>query len=1079
MIDALVNFAANVRADMRANPRDAGAGGTGLELLIAPRFQSLLEELLPGLTAAPLRVLPEFQKPGFGRPDIALAQEGQPPRAFVELKAPDKSIIAAQLRGHDADQHKRFCELPFWALSNFLTIHFYERGEVVDRADILPPAALDPAVSDARAEALIRDHDPAGFQRILQMLAQASPPRPKDPDEIARVLGHAARLVRSVVLAQAKSEDGFDEVARRVRDEFNETLFARADAGGHDAEDMDTLFASAFGQTLVFGLLLAHEAGNGDPVNEHAYERLPDKTYPLLRATLRALTLVEVRDMLGVAFDIALDAVNSVDPALLAPRKGRDPVLYLYEDFLRVFDPAAVAKYGVYYTPPEIVRLIVAETNRALKEGLGTEGLLDEGVRLLDPACGTGTFLLGAIGAAAEEAEQTFGEGMVGTAISSFAQRMYGFELLVGPYTVAHYRVLREVAGRGGGAEHIPIYLTDTLAPPADERAITSHLDFMGRPIVAERQAADRVKREEPILAIIGNPPYKRLKAGEVPRLVGHHIAMLWDDLKKPVQNAGMGRSLNAFPDLYVAFYRWALWRLFESEGALGRGVVAFITNRNFLTGTGFGGLRKMLRERFDDIRIIDLRGENRGALPATVPTDQNVFNIEVGVCILVATARGNREEPGEADVHYADVWQAGAFTRKDKLALADAVVQGQQELTFQPVSGSGMAPLKPQGFADEDWPGVHEVFTLRSNGIVTYRDGFAYATTEEAIGDRIRRWLTLPPVQAAKEFKETRDRKSGPASQIPFRETGIERVSYRPLDIRYLYNVREYVDFPKPDLQSAWGAENTAFMVMPGGTGDGPAAWAHGFKPDQHSFRGSFGGWVFPLVNHAGEPGHYLSPALMAGLARAYGGPVSHQAAFDVMLAMLSASSFTMRHAHDLESDFPHIPFPAERPLFDEAAAIGARIRALQTFRAAPDAAFRTAKLEGRASADALDLPPPGQAWSGADGMGSIALRADQSLRMTGVSDRVWRFAISGYQPLYRWLKARNGEALSGAAGQALLRGALDTAWRIAALLHLYDEADAVLERVLAATLTRNDFGLPPRGVLADPALEEDEDAG
>lgn len=270
MIDALVKFAAEVRADMRANPRDAGAGGTGLELLIAPRFQALLEGLLPEVTAAPLRVLPEFQKPGFGRPDIALAQEGQPPRAFIELKAPDKSIMASQLRGHDADQHKRFSELPFWALSNFLSIHFHERGEVVDRAEILPPAALDPSLSDARAEALVRGHDPAGFQRILQLLAQAAPPHPKDPDEIARVLGHAARLVRGVVLAQAKSDEGFDEVTQRVRDEFNETLFARADAGGHDAEDMDTLFASAFAQTLVFGLLLAHEAGDGKPVNEHA-----------------------------------------------------------------------------------------------------------------------------------------------------------------------------------------------------------------------------------------------------------------------------------------------------------------------------------------------------------------------------------------------------------------------------------------------------------------------------------------------------------------------------------------------------------------------------------------------------------------------------------------------------------------------------------------------------------------------------------------------------------------------------------------------------------------------------------------
>jgi predicted helicase len=101
--------------------------------------------------------------------------------------------------------------------------------------------------------------------------------------------------------------------------------------------------------------------------------------------------------------------------------------------------------------------------------------------------------------------------------------------------------------------------------------------------MVAEREAADIVKRDAPILAIIGNPPYRRLRAGEVTRLVGAHMNMLWDDLKRPVREAGLQRSLNAFPDLYIAFYRWALWRLFETEGATRRGVVAYITNRGFL----------------------------------------------------------------------------------------------------------------------------------------------------------------------------------------------------------------------------------------------------------------------------------------------------------------------------------------------------------------------------------------------------------------------------------------------------------------------------------------------------------------
>jgi hypothetical protein len=181
----------------------------------------------------------------------------------------------------------------------------------------------------------------------------AEAPSPRDAEAIAQVLAHAARLLREIVAAQCV--EGLHDVIADVRAEFNETLFARPEAGGYDTAGSDALFASAFAQTLIFGLLLAREASGGREVDAHAYQMLPEGTCPLLRGTLRALTLDEVRNMLGVAFDVSRDAVNSVVLAMLDPREGRDPLLYLYEDFLRVFDPEAAVKYGVYYTPPKVV----------------------------------------------------------------------------------------------------------------------------------------------------------------------------------------------------------------------------------------------------------------------------------------------------------------------------------------------------------------------------------------------------------------------------------------------------------------------------------------------------------------------------------------------------------------------------------------------------------------------------------------------------------------------------------------------------------------------------------------------------
>jgi hypothetical protein len=264
--------------------------------------------------------------------------------------------------------------------------------------------------------------------------------------------------------------------------------------------------------------------------------------------------------------------------------------------------------------------------------------------------------------------------------------------------------------------------------------------------------------------------------------------------------------------------------------------------------------------------------------------------------------------------------------------------------------------------------------------------------------------------------------------------------------------------------------------MALDDGTGAGPAVWCHSLKPDQHAFRGSYGGWVFPFRNHSAEgPGHFLVPNLVGGLAAAYGRPVDPIDVFDAVLTLLSASSYTTRFAFDLEDDFPHIPFPADPAVFDTATRLGARIRALEGFGPAPGAGFRAARLVGRPSRATLDVPSPQRAFAAIGPVGSIALQRDRSLCIAGVAERVWRFEISGYPVLYRWLRARNGEAITGPSGAALLREALDVAWRIAELLDLFDQADSALREALEAPLTRADLDLPRRSAVAVATDEDD----
>lgn len=648
---------------------------------LAPLFQAMVEKLLPHLVAAPhdLRVLAEFINAGVGRPDLALKRPGEEARSFIELKALDKPTSGARwTTPHDRRQFARFSELPNWAVSNFHGFRLYARGEDQGQAHLVPEDALDPNRDDAAADALVDAHDPTAALNLLERLVQADPPQAKDAEHLAELLAHSAKLVRGIVrdrLAELAADDVTGTPLHQVRQEFRDVLYSHPEAGGYSAADFDDLFSSAFAQTLAFGLLLVREATGGKPVDKDAHEQMPDE-HPLMKTALRVLSLKEVAADVGIGFQVMLQTVNGFHPDILAIRKdGSDPILYFYEFFLETFDPAARERYGVYYTPVEVVRFMVGALDRALKQDLKTKGIADPAVHILDPATGTGTFLLGVADRLRREVSETDGPGQAPAALRGLASRMYGFELLIGPYAVAHYRLhhtlARDKDGKIDPTFRLPrlgVYLTDTLAEP-NAAAPAGALGFVSEGIQDERAESNRIKTQQPILAIIGNPPYRRLKVGENESLVGRWMDGVWDDLKKPVREAGWGQELKTFPELSVAFWRWAMWKLFEADNAPRKGVIAFISNRKYITGKPYAGLRQMLRERFDRIEVYDLRGDGRAGERAGVGGDQNVFNILTGVAITVAIADGSKADGDLARVDYVDAWEHGLASRKSKLA--------------------------------------------------------------------------------------------------------------------------------------------------------------------------------------------------------------------------------------------------------------------------------------------------------------------------------------------------------------------------------------------------------------------------
>ena len=711
VVDDLLRYARRIRDLRRAH-------AAVQEPAVAPAFQELLSAVLADMpVCAGLTVVPEFVNPGIGRPDIALVRAGAPARAFIELKAFDKPANPVRWRlPHDKRQAERLRELHCWAACNFVDILLFERASEQATARVVPEQALDPTCTDAAAERLIRRHDAAPFVALVERLAAGAghEPTARDARHLAQLLAHSSRLVRGIVrdrLTELREANTVADPLLDVHAEFQTVLYAHPEAGGYPARDFDTLFSSAFTQTLAFGLLLVRE-GSGRQVDASAYQHMPAE-HPLMRTALRVLTQSEILDVVGMGFTVLLDTVNSFAPEILAIKPNQpDPILYFYEDFLSVFDPAARERHGVYFTPVEVVRFMAGALDRVARQQLGLRGLRDPTLTILDPAAGTGTFLLGVAERVRDEAHAAGGAGRAELELRDLAGRMFGLELLVGPYAVAHYRLhhsLREPAGPAPRAPlpRLGVYLADTLSEPG-AAAPLGRMGFVSMGISDERHAADQLKARQPVLAIIGNPPYRRLEAGEDRTLVGQWMNALWDDLKRPVSAAGHGNQLNTFPELSVAFWRWAMWKLFEAEGAPQRGVVAFISNRKFLTGWPYAGLRQMMRERFDRIEIIDLRGDVRLGPRAGIARDVGVFDIQVGTAITLAIADGSRAgQP--AEVRYLDCWEQGMLTRAAKLAwLAQGAQAGELPNAVR-VLREPLEDFRPRPFSDGAWPSLRD----------------------------------------------------------------------------------------------------------------------------------------------------------------------------------------------------------------------------------------------------------------------------------------------------------------------------------------------------------------------------------
>lgn len=957
---------------------------------------------------------PEARAEGIGaRPDIGVAVNNLL-CGYVELKAPGAGSDPRRFRGRNKEQWKRLSALPNLLYSDGRTFCLCRNGEVVRG-----PRAL----SDENA-----------LREMLSDFLNWEPLVPARPRQLAKFLAPICQMIRAdVEAALQQTESAISQLAG----EWRGSLFPSAD---------DAQFADAYTQTLTYAMLLARLSGADVHSTEAAAAALENDN-PLLAQVLRVLGQLEARAEIGLGLDLLTRALSAASPTALRARGNDELWLHFYEGFLADYDAKLRKKSGAYYTPHQVVNCQVRLVSELLNRRFGKPlSFADEGVTFLDPAAGTGAYLVAAVQHALGLVRRRQGKGAVAERASLVAQNLYGFEFMMGPYAVAHLRLSRELQAAGG---QLPggrpqIYLADTLqshwtTPP-------EALTLQHRPLVEEQKLAHRVKAEQTILVCIGNPPYEReqKETGDESARKGGWVRYgrdeeglspeqrrpILEDFLQPVRERGGGVHLKNLYNVYVYFWRWALWKLFESHPS--GGIVSFITASSYMTGPGFAGMREVMRQIFDELWLLDLEGGNLGARKT-----ENVFDIQTPVAIAIGVRKGSGDREKPATVRYAKI----KGSRRQKFDALHRIVRFSS-VDWQNCPRDWYAPFKPEGEgAYFDWPALTDIFPWQHSG-VQFKRTWPIGESEEVLRDRWSHFTSLSVNERRRAFRETPSRKletackdlNGeilkPLSDMEAGESPPSVASYifSPFDRRYAFLDSRLVDRMRPELLRS-RSDQQIFMSSPLTSipGTGPVALATELVPDIVHFRGGGGKDTIPLYRDSAATQPNITPELLAVLneklrGEGQGAEISATDLFAYCYALLAAPDYTARFAAELETPGPRIPVTTDFALFRRAEKLGRHLIWLHTHgaRLAPETGLpgasrgkRGAPVQGKARC--LKAVPGGEdQYPEACSYDSIAreIRIGAGPELTGrfgpVAAELWECEISGYKVVQQWIKRR-----------------------------------------------------------------------
>jgi hypothetical protein len=958
-----------------------------------------------------------------GRPDMAVTVDGVL-AGHIELKAPGKGARTNKFVGRDKAQWGKFRNLPNVIYTDGNEWALYRTGERI--GDVV---RLSGDVTEDGAKA-VTENVATRLQELLRDFLYWHPVTPSSPRVLAGILAPLTRLLRTEVLVALEDENSN---LSHLANDWRQFLFPDAD---------DAQFADAYAQTLTYALLLARFSGAEELTINRAVEVLRPG-HSLLADALKILGEPAARAEIAVPLSVLERLIDAVDPAKLQRDDQEDPWLYFYEHFLAAYDPQMRKERGVYYTPVPVVQTQVRLVAQLLREHFDAEySFVDPKVTTLDPAAGTGTYILAALKHGLEQAAQERGPGIRAQAASTAAQNMHAFELLVGPYAVAHLRLTQAIKKDGGRLpeDGVHVYLSDTLespfAPPPN------YMPLFAKPLGAEHIRAQKIKQRVPILVCIGNPPYDRQQIDpddkELHRRKGGWVrygdageaSSILQDFVKPLIDTGGGLHAKNLYNDYVYFWRWALWKVFENQPGpelpFQHGIVSFITASSYLRGPGFIGMRKVMRQTFDELWIIDLEGDNLGSRK----TD-NVFAIQTPVAIAIGVRYGVAKPDEPALVRYSRV----EGTEDEKLARLGSVVSFEDLKWTECLSGWHDPFLPSSNSLYWKWPLITDLFPWQENGMQFKRTW--------PIGENVpvleRRWKALLSDKNRKTaFKETRDRKVDnqyPSYRVPGERLPAIRdlppqapppsptlIAHRSFDRKWAYVDNRLGDYLRPSLQAAHGPRQLYMTsLLTNVLGAGPALIATNLLPDMDHFRGSFGAkHVIPLWRTTAATSPNITHGLLQNLSATYEFPVVPEDIFAYCYTVLFTPLYVETYWEELTIPGLRVPLTRNGELFARAVALGRQLVWLHTYGeqfVPPDQ--RQGRVPRGHALIKLGTPqdPANYPESFVYDAEKLELYVGKGV-FSNVRPEVWNFSVSGLEVVRSWLgyrmKSRKGRSSS-----------------------------------------------------------------